>query len=185
LRDQDSTFVLATNSARLARLTADTRPKGLRGAISAGPVELAECLHAVRVDLHGSASIVLHDLVACCLSSSTNDVGLSRSLLDGNGIFADILEPNVVEVARSEAVHPLGLVSTDYDVSKRSTRSNRVVEEKQVYAYCRVPPDWIRKTASESPPSAWSVQAPEPRSNRTLPPKSYDVSSCKKTSPGS
>lgn len=33
-----------------------------------------------------------------------------------------------------------------------------------------VPPSSTRKTASLSPPSFWPVQAPEPRSKRTLPP---------------
>jgi len=90
-------------------------------AVSAAPVEFAESLDAVRVDLDGSAAVVLDNFVFSVLGASTDDVGLARGLLDGDGILTDIFEPDVVDIARAEAVDTFGLVGADHDVLDGST----------------------------------------------------------------
>jgi hypothetical protein len=59
---------------------------------------------------------VLHHLVAGTLGTTTNDVRLPRSLLDGDSILTNVLKPDVVEVARAKAVDTLSLVSANDDV---------------------------------------------------------------------
>ena len=68
---------------------------------------------------------MLDDLVVGVLSTTSNDVGGSRGLPQGDGILADILEPDVVDVARTLAVDTLSLVGTDDDVPGRITVSWR------------------------------------------------------------
>ena len=64
---------------------------------------------------------MLDDLVRCVVGSTTDNVGLLSGLvvLDGNGILADILEPNEFDVARTVAVDTLSLVLANDDVPQR------------------------------------------------------------------
>ena len=59
---------------------------------------------------------MLHNLVAGRLGTSTDDVGLTRGLLDCDSILADVLEPDVVEIARTKTMYAFGLVGANHDV---------------------------------------------------------------------
>ena len=59
---------------------------------------------------------MLHNLILSVFSTTANDVRLPRGLLNGNSILTDVLEPDVVEVARTEAVDTFSLVGTDDDI---------------------------------------------------------------------
>lgn len=60
---------------------------------------------------------MLHDLVASTLGSAANNIRLPRGLLDGDRILAHVFEPDVIEVARTEAVDTLRLISANNDIS--------------------------------------------------------------------
>lgn len=68
---------------------------------------------------------MLDDLVASVVGATTNYPGLLTGLvvLDGNGILADVLKPDELEVARAVAVNTLGLVLADDDVSQGRARA--------------------------------------------------------------
>ena len=91
--------------------------KNSRLAVTAGTVELAKALNAEGVDLDGTGTVVLDDLVVGVFGTTTDDVGLTAGLLDGDSVLADVFEPNVVKVARAKAVYSLSLVGADNDVS--------------------------------------------------------------------
>lgn len=69
----------------------------------------------VVYDVDGTASVVLHNFIASVISSTTNDPRLRSSfvVLDGNGVFADVLKPYVFECAVAIAVDAFGLVLAD------------------------------------------------------------------------
>lgn len=80
---------------------------------------------------------MLHDLVRGVVGTTTNDVRLLAGLvvLDGDGVFADIFEPDVFQVARSVTVDPFGLVFADDDVAESSTRAKQEDSIRIAY-YC-------------------------------------------------
>ena len=63
-----------------------------------------------------SAAVVLHNLVRARLGAAANDVGRATALLDRDGVLTDILEPDVVDVARAKAVDALLLVLSNDNV---------------------------------------------------------------------
>jgi hypothetical protein len=77
---------------------------------------------AIHTDFEGvlvlTAPVVLDDLVARSLGSASDDVRSPGRLLDGNRVLAHVLEPDIGEVARSEAMDAFGLVRSDHDVSR-------------------------------------------------------------------
>jgi hypothetical protein len=70
---------------------------------------------------HSSTTIVLNNLVLCMQSTTVVDARGAGLLLDGDRILTHILEVDMVERARAEAVHTLGLVRADDDVRERRT----------------------------------------------------------------
>jgi hypothetical protein len=90
------------------------------------------------LDLDGSSAVELDDLIIGVEGTSTVDERCTAGLFEGDGIFADIGPPDVVQSANkrlelaiyicsalnlpsSLAVNTLGLRSTDDDVGKSST----------------------------------------------------------------
>lgn len=66
-----------------------------------------------------TTSVVLDDLVGSLVGTASNDVG-SSTTLDSDGILADVLEPDELEVTSAKAVNTLLLVGTNNDVTKGS-----------------------------------------------------------------
>lgn len=66
-------------------------------AVSAAAHKLAVVLGVEVLDLHSSATVELHNLVAGVESSSTVDVRGAAGLLERDGVFADISPPDVVQ----------------------------------------------------------------------------------------
>lgn len=97
---------------------------GIRGHgethVSARAVKLAVILDVEVDDVHGSAAVVLNNLVGGVVSTTANDPGLlaSHVVLDGNGVLTDVLEPHELEVAGTTAVHALSLVRANNDVTQ-------------------------------------------------------------------
>jgi predicted thioredoxin/glutaredoxin len=79
--------------------------------ISARAVKLAIVVNVEVNDVDCSAAIVLDDLVRCVVSTTTDDPGLLSGLVffDGDGVLADILEPDELESAVTLAVYTFGL----------------------------------------------------------------------------
>jgi len=108
--------------ARLDTINVDIT-LALRAAVSAGAIEFSICV-CVEVDnVDGTATIVLDDLVGGLVGTTSDDPGvLSGSVaLDGDGVLANVLEPNELESARTAAVDTLSLVLSDDDVPQGST----------------------------------------------------------------
>lgn len=84
-------------------------------AVAARAVNLAVVLDVEVVDVDVAAAVVLDDLVGGGEGAAADDVGLAIAL-DGDGVLAHVLEPDVLEVAGAEAVDALGLVCADDDV---------------------------------------------------------------------
>lgn len=93
--------------------------------VSARAVKLAVILNVEVDDIDGAAAVVLDDLVASVVGATAYDPRLLTGLvvLDGNGILADVLEPDELEVARAVAVNTLGLVLADDHVSQGRARA--------------------------------------------------------------
>jgi hypothetical protein len=70
-------------------------------------------------DVDVAAAVVLDELVGAMVSAAANDVG-NAAALDGDGVLAHILEPDVFEVASAEAVDAFLLVGTDDNIAERS-----------------------------------------------------------------
>lgn len=66
-----------------------------------------------------TASVVLDELVGTLVGTASNDVG-SSTALDSDGILADILKPDKLEVTGTKTVNTLLLVGTNDDVTKGS-----------------------------------------------------------------
>lgn len=67
-----------------------------------------------------AATVVLNNLIRGLIGSSADNVGGSVTL-DRDGVLADILEPDELEVAGSETVDTFLLVLADDDVTKSGT----------------------------------------------------------------
>ena len=149
-------------------------PLVLGAAVTARAIELSEGLRAVAVDLDMTGTVMLDNLVRGSLGATTNNVGGAASLLDRDGVLADVLEPDVVEVAWTEAVYAFLLILADDYIPEKNCVKPLRMGKLSVLSHWTVPPDATRKTASASPPSPDS-QAPEPRSKRTFPPSKVPV----------
>jgi hypothetical protein len=79
--------------------------------VSARAVELAVIVDIEVDDVHSSTSVVLNDFVGCVVGAATDDPGLLSSLVffDGNGILANIFEPNELKSAVALAMHTFRL----------------------------------------------------------------------------
>jgi len=77
-----------------------------------------------------SAAVVLDDLVRARLGATTNDVGSAAALLDCDGVLTDILEPDIVDVARAKAVNALLLVLSNDNVPDKIqvNNANRILD---------------------------------------------------------
>ena len=69
------------------------------------------------LDNNHTSSVVLNDLVIRVLGSSASDSRGPRLLLDSDCILAYVLEPHVVQSARTETMNTLGLVGTNDNIS--------------------------------------------------------------------
>lgn len=67
-------------------------------AVAARAVDLAVVLGVEVDDVHGAAAVVLDDLVRGVVGAAANDVG-GAVALEADGVFADVFEPDVFEVA--------------------------------------------------------------------------------------
>lgn len=115
---------------------------------------------------------MLHDLIRGLVSASANDPGVSTSLvvLDGNGVLADVFEPDKLKGAVAIAVNTLCLVLADDCVLQGSTGAK---VEDGIFVVCK----WIQSSVLwmvgalpvgcfNIPPSLSPPQAPLPRSKR-------------------
>lgn len=98
---------------------------GVTLAVTARSVNLAVVVGVEVDNVDVTAAVVLDELVGALEGTTADDVG-NTVTLDGDGILADILEPDELEVARSLAVDTLALVGTDDDVAE----SGAVLEDK-------------------------------------------------------
>lgn len=89
-------------------------------AVAAGAVDLAVVLGVEVDDVDVTAAVVLDDLVVGVEGTTADDLGVAVAL-DGDGVLADVLEPDVLESARANAVDTLALVSADDDVPQGGT----------------------------------------------------------------
>lgn len=89
-------------------------------AVAARAVELAEVDSGEAINGDRSEAVVLNDLVLGASGTSTLDEGVAVTL-EGKGVLADLLPPDVLDGARTLAVNTLDLVSTDDDVLEGST----------------------------------------------------------------
>lgn len=76
------------------------------------------------LDNNRSTTIVLNDLIRSVESTTTVDVGSTRSLLEGESILTDILPPDIVESARTHAVNTFAVVWSNDNVGKGTTRQD-------------------------------------------------------------
>lgn len=112
---------------------------------------------------------MLDDLVRGVVGTTADDPGLLAGLvvLDGDGILADVLEPNVLDGAVAVAVDTLGLVLANDGVLQGSAGTDH---EDGVLVTCGTLIRSVLKNGTFYqlclPPSFWPLQAPEPRSNR-------------------
>lgn len=67
-------------------------------AVAARAVDLAVVLGVEVDDVHGAAAVVLDDLVRGVVGAAADDVG-GAVALEADGVFADVFEPDVFEVA--------------------------------------------------------------------------------------
>lgn len=88
--------------------------------VSARAVKLAVILNVEVDDVDGAAAVVLNHLVAGVVGTTAYDPRLLPSLvvLDADGVLADVLEPDKLEVAGAVAVNTLGLVLADDHVAQ-------------------------------------------------------------------
>src|SRR5689334_5873404 len=78
----------------------------LRLAVAAGAVQLAEVVHLEIADVHGAGAVVLEDLVRRLARAAAVDGHRlrGRGALEGRGVFADVLPPDVEQRAGAQAV---------------------------------------------------------------------------------
>ena len=95
-------------------------PLSLSLAVTAATVKLAEVVDGEAGDLHGSAAVVLQDLVLGAEGSAARDGGRVAGflLLDGEGVLADGGPPDVGQLAGAHAVYAFDLVRADDDVGE-------------------------------------------------------------------
>lgn len=95
---------------------ADNPGSAVARAVAAAADELAKVLDVEVADGDGDADAVdLDDLVGGVEGTAAGD-GDVAALLEGDGVFAHVLEPDVGDGAGAKAVDALGLVGADDDV---------------------------------------------------------------------
>ncbi|KAI6771617.1 hypothetical protein HG531_009242 [Fusarium graminearum] len=107
-------------------------------AVATAADQLAVVLSVEILDLDGTTTVELNDLVRGLEGTATVDEGCAAGLLEGNGVLTDIGPPDVVQGANGKvrvertvqwfsdlpsslAVNTLSLRSTDNDVGKSGT----------------------------------------------------------------
>lgn len=88
-------------------------------AVAAGAVDLAVVLGVEVDDVDVTAAVVLYDLVVGVEGTAADDLGVAVAL-DGDGVLADVLEPDVLESAGADTVDTLVLVGANDDVPQGS-----------------------------------------------------------------
>jgi hypothetical protein len=82
------------------------------GAVTTGAVELAGVDDGEVADCNCTGTVVLYNLVLCFLSTASNDSGIACAE-DGDGIFANVTEPDIGQCARAWDVSALVLHEVD------------------------------------------------------------------------
>lgn len=95
--------------------------------IAAAAIQLAVILDIVVDDVDSAAAIVLNHFVSGVVSASTYDPGFLPSdvILDSDGIFADVFEPDELEGARPIAMDTFSLVGSNDDILESRTRAEK------------------------------------------------------------
>jgi len=91
---------------------------GLGLAVAAAAVKLAKVVNSEAGNRHGTAAVVLENLVLGAEGTTARDGGglAGLLLLDGEGVLAHGGPPDVGQLAATHAVDTLDLVGTDDDV---------------------------------------------------------------------
>src|SRR5258706_5840683 len=90
------------------------------GAVAAGAVELAGVLHVEAGDVDRAVAVVLEHLVAGGPGAAADDVaGAAAGAHEGRGVLADVLPPDVLDGAGTEAVNAVAGRSADDAVLDR------------------------------------------------------------------
>ena len=140
--------------------------------VTARAVQLAVVVRVEVDDVDRAAAVMLDDLIACLVSTTANDPRVFASLvaLDGDRVLAHILEPNKVQGAGWS--NRIGETTRERKAESdlRPLQWTPSAWFLPMMTFWRVAPPSRRKTASASPPSAWSLHAPDPRSYFFHPP---------------
>lgn len=83
--------------------------------------DLSKVIGEEVLDSDCATAIELHNLVRGTTGTSSDDVGSTRSLLEGHGVFADLLMPDIDDGACSTAVNTLSLVTSNNGILERRT----------------------------------------------------------------
>lgn len=96
----------------------------LFAAIAAAAIQFAVILNVVVDDVDSATAIMLNHFVRGMVSTSTYDPGFLPSdvVLDSDGIFADVFEPDELEGARPITMDTFSLVGSNDDILKSGTR---------------------------------------------------------------
>jgi hypothetical protein len=86
-------------------------------AVAARAVDLAVVLGVEVYNIDSAAAVVLDHFVGGVVGSAADDVG-GAVALETDGVFAHVFEPDVLEVAGTEAVDALSLVFADDHVAE-------------------------------------------------------------------
>lgn len=122
--DGRSVAVVAVDADQIARhavdldvLHDDLPGAAVVGAIAAGAVQLAGIHDGVVLDGDRPLAVVLDDLILGLLRAAALDEGVAVAE-EGDGVLADVTEPDVGEGAGALAVDALKLVLADNDVAE-------------------------------------------------------------------
>ena len=96
----------------------DVPGAAVAAAVAAAADDLAVVLCVKVGDLDGPEPVELDDLVRGGEGAAADDAGGAAVLLEGDGVLADVLEPDVLEGAGAAAMDALGLVGADDDVGE-------------------------------------------------------------------
>lgn len=116
------------------------RTRVLRLAVAARPVQLADVGGVEVLDGHGPASVVLEHLVVGVARAAAVDVGGSRRLLEGGGVFADVGPPTVFGVVcLSAPVCSLADVCIESGHGMGGRKERKIKTELTHYSKCTSP----------------------------------------------
>ena len=89
-------------------------------AVAARAVDLAIVFDVEVLDVDVAAAVVLNDLVRGMESAAADNVDIAVAL-GADGVLADVLKPDVFQVASTKTVDTLGLILTDDNVAESCT----------------------------------------------------------------